>query len=124
MSKYFGIWSEHEEMDESFRSYGYSGREPAPVDGMATDDEVLLAAYDIDGYEGDAFVLFQRDGKLYEVHGGHCSCYGLEDQWTPEETTWEALAMRPRKDNQYSVMQGEVFTLLWEMVDAHVPVVS
>jgi hypothetical protein len=49
---------------------------------------------DPDGYSGSAFGLFVMDGKLYEVHGGHCSCYGLEDQWEPEETTWEALLMR------------------------------
>jgi hypothetical protein len=55
------------------------------------DIKILMAWYDQDYYEGDAFVLFERDGKLYEVHGGHCSCYGLEDQWDPEETSVEAL---------------------------------
>ncbi len=52
---------------------------------------ILYAVYNYEDYEGSAFVLFQRDGKLYEVHGGHCSCYGLEGQWEPEETTVEAL---------------------------------
>ena len=52
---------------------------------------ILYANYDIDGYEGSAFVLFSRDGQLYEVHGSHCSCYGLEGQWEPEETTVDAL---------------------------------
>jgi len=52
---------------------------------------ILYATYDIDGYEGSAFVLFERDGQLYEVHGSHCSCYGLEGQWEPEETTADAL---------------------------------
>lgn len=46
--------------------------------------EVLLAYYSAEGYEGTAFVLFRRDGELYEVHGSHCSCYGLEGQWEPE----------------------------------------
>lgn len=58
------------------------------------DGEILLAVYDVPGYEGTAFVLFERDGKLYEVNGSHCSCYGLESQWEPEETSWKALAMR------------------------------
>lgn len=35
-----------------------------------------------------------EDGKLYEVNAGHCSCYGLENQWTPEETNIEALKHR------------------------------
>ncbi len=70
------------------------------------DVEVLLAAYCCENYSGDAFVLFRRDGKLYEVNGSHCSCYGLgqqtisgdrETQWEPEETTIAAL--RHRLDN-------------------------
>ena len=55
---------------------------------------VLLAWYGGGCYDGSAFVLFERGGKLYEVNGGHCSCYGLEDQWDPEETTVDALVHR------------------------------
>ena len=39
-------------------------------------------------------MLFRKDGKLYEVNGSHCSCYALEGQWEPEETTVEALRHR------------------------------
>lgn len=62
-------------------------------------DEVLLASYTYEDYSGDAFVLFRKSDKLYEVNGGHCSCYGLEGQWEPEETNVEAL--RHRLDNGY-----------------------
>jgi hypothetical protein len=55
---------------------------------------VLFAAYGTDNYSGDAFVLFEQDGKLYEVNGSHCSCYGLEGQWEPEETRLDALEFR------------------------------
>ena len=49
---------------------------------------IIFATYGIDGYEGDAHVVFEgTDGKYYEVNGSHCSYYGLEDQWEPEETT-------------------------------------
>ncbi len=58
------------------------------------DCHILLACYTYENYSGSAFVLFEKEGKLYEVNGGHCSCNGLEDQWTPEETTWEALKHR------------------------------
>lgn len=68
------------------------------VDDVPTDDELIYANYSYESYSGDAFVVFKRDGKLYEVSGGHCSCYGLEGQWEPEETTVEALAMRDDKD--------------------------
>lgn len=55
------------------------------------DIKILMAWYDQDAYDGSAFVLFDRNGQLYEVHGSHCSCYGLEDQWDPEETSTDAL---------------------------------
>lgn len=58
------------------------------------DVNILFATYGTDNYSGDAFVLFEKGGKLFEVNGSHCSCYGLEDQWQPEETTLEALKHR------------------------------
>jgi len=58
---------------------------------------ILFASYGTDNYSGDAFVLFERDGKLYEVNGSHCSCFGLEGQFEPEETTLKALEMRLTK---------------------------
>ncbi|MDX0007791.1 hypothetical protein GOB40_13720 [Sinorhizobium meliloti] len=56
--------------------------------------EILLASYTYADYSGEAFVLFRKDGKLFEVNGSHCSCYGLEGQWEPEETSVEALRHR------------------------------
>lgn len=56
--------------------------------------ELLLASYGTPEYEGYAFVLFRREGKLFEVNGAHCSCYGLEGQWEPEETSIAALLHR------------------------------
>lgn len=56
-------------------------QEPPPVEP----EEVIYAGYDIDGYEGSALVIYRQGGKVFEVTGGHCSCYGLEGQWEPEE---------------------------------------
>jgi hypothetical protein len=56
--------------------------------------KVLYARYQYEDYDGEALVLFEKDGKLFEVYGSHCSCYGLEGQWEPQETTWDALRMR------------------------------
>lgn len=56
--------------------------------------EILFAEYDQGGYDGDSTVIYRKDGKLYETHGSHCSCYGLEDQWSPEEATVDAILMR------------------------------
>jgi len=72
---------------------------------------ILFASYSCANYSGDAFVLFEENNKLFEVNGGHCSCYGLEGQWEPEETTIEALNYRLNKgkmgtsnysDNEYA----------------------
>ena len=85
-----------------------SGREGMLCDfGLVENDiagcEILLADYTYEDYEGSAFVLFVRDGKLYEVNAGHCSCYGLSEQdysgdattqFQPEETTKEAILKR------------------------------
>ena len=64
------------------------------AENSLNDVNILLAWYGGDGYDGSAFVLFERNGKLYEVNGGHCSCYGLEEQWDPEETFVPALMHR------------------------------
>lgn len=68
--------------------------------------EFIYANYTYEDYSGSAFVLFVRNGKLYEVNGSHCSCYGLsEDQWSPEETSLEALKLR----NHYAVDYDAVY---------------
>lgn len=56
--------------------------------------EILFASYSYENYSGDAFVLFRKDGKFYEVNGSHCSCYGLEGQWEPEEADLHELLHR------------------------------
>lgn len=55
---------------------------------------IWLARYRQEPYEGEAIVIYERDGTLFEVNAFHCSCYGLEGQWEPEQTSWGALAMR------------------------------
>lgn len=61
---------------------------------------IIYAEYENEYYEGSAFVIFEKDGKVFEVNGSHCSCYGLEGQWEPEETTVEALLARPNVPEQ------------------------
>lgn len=76
--QYFGEFSSKEDICREFRIDGFDG-------------VVLYGCYDIDGYEGSAHVLLMDGSKFYYVEGGHCSCYGLEDQWNPEEMTIESL---------------------------------
>lgn len=58
---------------------------------------ILFASYGEDNYSGDAWVLFEENGKLFEVNGSHCSCYGLEGQWEAEEVVLPELENRLTK---------------------------
>lgn len=78
---YEGDWSC---LDDMLRDFGISKDE---IKGY----KVLYAWYEYAFYSGSAFVLLKKGRKLYEVNGGHCSCYGLENQFDLEETTVEAL---------------------------------
>ena len=88
-------WNCLEQVKEAF--FPETGYSRYPLTNELDGVTVLLASYGVYGYEGEAFVLFERDGKLYEVNAVHCSCYGLEEQWGPEETTVEALHYRMDK---------------------------
>jgi hypothetical protein len=81
MSVYTGNfdWSNWQDVCNDFDM-----KEPLP-------DEVLAADYDGGGYDGSAYVVYRNGDKYYTVSGSHCSCYGLEGQWEPEEYTKEQL---------------------------------
>ena len=119
--KYFDNWNSHAAMVADFTKADWDDDAnqyvDRPIEDMATDDEILFAQYGYESYEGNACVLFQRNGVLYRVDAGHCSCYGLEGQWTPEETLWKAEAMRPR-DYSYGMSQ-EAHNAFWALVDAN-----
>lgn len=55
--------------------------------------KVLFADYTYEDYSGDAYVFgyLPSENLFFEVHGGHCSCYGLEGQWDVETHTKEQL---------------------------------
>jgi hypothetical protein len=124
--KYFDGWASHAEMVKDFTLGEWNAATgqyedapiPDPIPDMATDEEILFAQYGGGPYDGYCRVLFQRDGVLYRVDASHCSCYGLEGQWSPEETSWAAEAMRVRKFNEYDMSQ-EAHKAFWVLVDAN-----
>jgi len=65
-------------------------------------EQVYLAAYEYEDYSGDAIVVYRNGDKIYEVTGGHCSCYGLEGQFEPEEYDRAVYldALRKRAENR------------------------
>lgn len=67
--------------------------------------KIIVAVYDLsEAYSGDAFILMEKDGQLYEVNDSHCSCYGLEN-FDIEETTADALRIRCDSDWPYGAFK-------------------
>lgn len=68
--------------------------------------DILIAYESVGAYGCDSssfFLLRHKETKvLYENHGSHCSCYGFEGQFTPEETSLDYL----KSDNFYFCTGG------------------
>lgn len=75
---FFGDFTSKQDICKEFRIPDFEG-------------QVIFAAYEYEDYSGSAEVIFVHDGKFYMAQGGHCSCYGLEDQWEPIEMPIEGL---------------------------------
>ena len=97
--KYFGGFNDRDDIAREFLA-GYRKNFKIPED-FPTEEQIIFAAYEGGSYEGAAIVVYEKDGKLFEVNGSHCSCHGLEDQWSPEETSKEALGMRKLASYDY-----------------------
>ena len=118
--KYFGMFKNITDVQQAFHL--------ADCMILPTDD-VLFAAYLEGSYSGWARVLFVRGGQLYEVDASHCSCYGLEGQWDPQEVSWDQLAMRPpfNDDGCYDIYDDDpndstAATNEWNrLIRSHVP---
>ena len=123
MKKIFGRWRDFAEMINDWYEYSAEdGTERVPLDKQPTEEELLFASYGGGSYEGDAFVLFRKDGKLYEVNGSHSSCYGLEGQWNAEETSIAALAAKGKKEGNSSYYflsdhDGDSYIAYWNLME-------
>ena len=98
---YFGSWKSREDMEESYSDSDYKDGKYVFVSPVPADAEILLASYGGGSYEGYSVVVFRQNGKLYETHGSHCSCYGLDGQWSPEEATIESLKKTVTNELKY-----------------------
>lgn len=56
---------------------------------------VLIAYMSVGDYgcDSSAYILLRdkKTKKLFNVHGSHCSCFGFEEQFTPESVTKKFL---------------------------------
>jgi hypothetical protein len=96
---YVAEFKNNEDVAEAYTRYDEDQK--AVILKLLNESKVYLAWYGYGSYSGSSWVIYEHKGKLYEVNGGHCSCYGLEGQWDPEETDWRAIAMRDYNDYEY-----------------------
>lgn len=92
------------------------------IEEVAVGMEVLIAHMQQYDYDGEAWILFRRNGELFEVHGSHCSCYGYEEQWKPEAASVKHLkdlvSMAPSR--RYTILpndgEGNVLLEVGELI--------
>lgn len=89
-------WSDSDGVFRDFneQAYDYDKHKYATKNPIDENINILFASYGCANYSGDAWVLFEKDGQLYEVNGSHCSCYGLEGQWDEDDVLLEELENR------------------------------
>lgn len=98
LNQFFGKFASLDEVFSLFR---------VSEDDRKLVGEVLFANYTDIHYSGDASVVFVgKDRKLYEVHGSHCSCRGLEGQWKAEEVNPKDL-LRDINRNAFGPENGK-----------------
>lgn len=79
-----------------------------------TEPKYVLASYSVGGYEGSSIVIFGDSiDNLSFVHGSHCSCYGLEGQWDPEDTPLKSLIHMASEGEMYGI--DKVQAMAWLM---------
>lgn len=82
MSKYDGF-ADWADVANNFGGWKKKSREN--LEEIPEPEEVLVAANNQECYEGDAWIVYRNGDRYFSVEGSHCSCYGFEDQWRPEE---------------------------------------
>ena len=100
---YLNDWSNKEDVVNSFLDYKPDEKEREDIMSY----NILFASYTYQDYSGDAFVLCEKNGILYEVNGSHCSCYGLEGQWSPDKTSYKAIRHRIDNSEYFGVSYRE-----------------
>ena len=99
--------NEYQVKQHLVREYGAVSNDPE-VSKALENFEVLVAYESVGDYGCDSSSYFllksKQSGNLFVVTGGHCSCYGFENQFTPSETTVEAL--KHQANNGYFFSTG------------------
>ncbi len=87
------------ELAEECKGAGEDGKYVVPPE-FPKESELLFGDWDEESYEGSFYLLWRRDGALYEMKMSHCSCnYYGEDfgSWARNQPlSREYLQMRER----------------------------
>jgi hypothetical protein len=94
---YVDQFENNEDVAEQYAKF-MDEEDKARILKLLNESIVHVAYYGRGSYDGTSLVIFEHNGILYEVNASHCSCYGLEGQWCPEETNWKAIGMREFSD--------------------------
>ena len=88
---------------------------------MPEPDDVIYAEYDTPYYEGYANVIYRNGDRYYWAYGSHCSCYGLENQWDPEEYDARQLVEVLGRGNHWRLSESgrEVQNYIMDAVPAY-----
>lgn len=100
MEKYQDLFSDWASVQHEYRT-----DHPEP-------DEVIVAYYSYEDYSGYSVVIYRDQGRYCLVTGSHCSCYGLEDQFEPEEyETGELLIASLEKGRGWLSEETQAFVI-------------
>lgn len=79
-----GAWGQYQEY-----SWDHDSEYPQKPDNLV----IIFDFYNYEDYSGYGHLIGydKIEKQFFEVHGSHCSCYGLEGQWEPEYTTIEEM---------------------------------
>lgn len=93
--QYYGEWKSREDIiQDFFCDYEGSVREEdkEAAENFPRHDQIIFACNVAhSAYEESCVVLYVEGGKLFFNEASHCSCYGYENQWDPDEVTWFQL---------------------------------
>ena len=101
---YNGLFSSKEDICQQFQIDSFDGA-------------VLYSFYEYEDYSGTAHVLFMNGSKLYYVEAGHCSCAGLEETWSPEETSVTEILHQAREGRGFWHAQSRFAEVLGQIGD-------
>lgn len=79
---------------------------------LGEDVELLLADYDVRGWNADAIVIGKRGGSLFMVDAWHNSECGMSQQWFEEEIMVKTLRLMLENGRKFNSIKKELSQVL------------